>query len=276
MLARDAVLHGFLEFRQQLHAQRLGKLVVDRDRARRFDRLDGDREGRVLAGEMRGAIIVGELDVEGLALAGLQPSEVVLEAGNELAGAHDERHVLAGAAFERRALERTFKIDGDAVAVGGAFGLGDERTILIGDRLQRLIDLFVGHLGSEPGELDALEIGERDRGNDLHLDRIREVGLAFDDSLNRALVRRQHNLRLDRKLDSRVGDDLRIGLAHGSFDHLGHGGFAVQALEVRDRNLAGPEAAQLHAALEVVEPLVDLRLEIGCRDDHAIFALKTR
>ena len=139
---------------------------------------------------------------------GLQPSEILFEAGNELAGAHDERHVLAGAAFERRALERTFKIDGDPVAIGGAFGLGDERTILIGDRLQRLVDLFVAHLRSQTGELDALEIGERDRGNDLHLDRIREVGLAFDDSLNRALFRGQHNLRLDRESVAVIGDDL--------------------------------------------------------------------
>src|SRR5262249_21178491 len=50
MLARDAILHGVFEFRQRLHAERFGKLVVDCDLARRFDRLDGDREGGVLAG----------------------------------------------------------------------------------------------------------------------------------------------------------------------------------------------------------------------------------
>jgi hypothetical protein len=32
----------------------------------------------------------------------------------------------------------------------------------------------------------------------------------------------------------------------------------------------------LDTAFEVVEPLVDLRLEIGSRDDHAIFPLKAR
>src|SRR5579872_2474774 len=43
---------------------------------------------------------------------------------------------------------------------------------------------------------------------------------------------------------------------------------------MRDRNLARPEAAKLDAVFEVVQTLVDFGLEIACRDDHAIFALK--
>ena len=45
---------------------------------------------------------------------------------------------------------------------------------------------------------------------------------------------------------------------------------------MRDRHLARPKAPQLHAALEVVEPFVDLGFQIGGGDDDAVFALETR
>ena len=45
---------------------------------------------------------------------------------------------------------------------------------------------------------------------------------------------------------------------------------------MRDRHLAGPKAPQLHAAFEIVEPLVDLGFQIGCGDDDAVFPLETR
>ena len=152
--------------------------------------------------------------------------------------------------------------------------LGDERPVGVGDPLQRLVDFGIGHLGSEPLQLDGLEIGERDRRHDLDLDLVGEVGFAFDDAFDRALV--GHDLGLGGELVAVVGDDLAVGLAHRVFDHLGHGGLAVEALEMRDRHLAGTEAAQLHLALEVVEPRVDLGLEIGRRHDDAKFALETR
>ena len=128
----------------------------------------------------------------------------------------------------------------------------------------------------QPFELDGLEIGQRDRRHDLHLDRVGEVGFAGDDAFDRALLRRQHDLGLGRELEAVIGDDLAVGLAHRGLDDLRHGGFAVEPLEMRDRHLAGPEAAQLDAALEIVEPLVDPGLEIGRRDDDAIFPLETR
>ena len=139
-----------------------------------------------------------------------------------------------------------------------------------------MIDLGIGHRRGQPFELDGLEIGERDRRHDLHLDRVGEVGFAVDDAFDGALVRRQHHLGLGGELEAVIGDDLAVGLADRGFDHLGHGGLAVEALEMRDRHLAGPEAAQLHAALEIVEPLVDLGLEVGRGNDDAVFPLETR
>jgi len=84
---------------------------------------------------------------------------MVLEARDKLARAKDHRNVLGGAALERLTLDRTLKRQDDPVALFRAFALGDERPILFGDPLQSLIDLGVGDLGGEPGELDGLEIG---------------------------------------------------------------------------------------------------------------------
>ena len=140
--------------------------------------------------------------------------------------------------------------------------------------MQRLIDFGIGHFGSEPLQLDGLEIGERDRRQNLDLDLVGKVGFAFDDAFDRALV--GHDFGLGGELVAVVGDDLAVGLTDRVFDHLGHGRLAVEALEVRDRHFAGTEAAQLHLALEVVEPRVDLGLEIGRRHDDAEFALETR
>ncbi len=53
MLTGDPVLDRFLELRQRLQAERLGELVIDRDGAGRFDRLDGDRKRRIFPGNRR-------------------------------------------------------------------------------------------------------------------------------------------------------------------------------------------------------------------------------
>ena len=78
---------------------------------------------------------------------------------------------------------------GDAIALLGAFGLGDERPVLLGDRLQCLIDLGISYRRRQPFDFDGFEIGKRDRRHDLHLDRVGEVGFAGDDAFDRALVR---------------------------------------------------------------------------------------
>ena len=73
-----------------------------------------------------------------------------------------------------------------------------------------------------------------------------------------------------------VADDLGIGLADRGLNDLGHGGLAVKTLEMRHRHLAGPKAAQLHAAFEVVEPFLDFGFQVGCGHDNAVFPLETR
>ena len=280
MFALQAVLDAVAQLGQRLQSERLGEVVIDRDRARRLHRARRHGESGVLAGQRRRRIGVGEFDIEGPAFAGLDAGEVVLEAGDELGRAEHDRHAFGGATLERLAVLGALERHRDPIALFGRFGLvcrfrlGDERPVGVGDPLQRLVDFGIGHLGGEPLQLDGLEIGERDRRQNFDLDLVGKVGFAFDHAFDRALV--GHDLGLGGELVAVVGDDLAVGLAHRVFDHLGHGGLAIETLEVRDRNLARTEAAQLHLALEVVEPRVDLGLEIGRRHDDAEFALETR
>ena len=90
-----------------------------------------------------------------------------------------------------------------------------------------------------------------------------------------AFFRRQNDFGLGRKFKSPFGDDLRIGLADRSFDHLGHRRFAIEALEMSDRHLARPKTPELHAPFEIIEPGIDLGFKIGGRNNDAIFALET-
>ena len=70
---------------------------------------------------------------------------MVLETRDELVAAKQQRDILARTSLERCALKRTLERNGDPVAIGGRFRLGDERAILFGNCLQRLIDFGVGY-----------------------------------------------------------------------------------------------------------------------------------
>ncbi len=83
-----------------------------------------------------------------------------------------------------------------------------ERTALLGDRLQGLIEFGILDWSREPLELDGLEIGQRDRRHDLHFDGVSEIGLAGDDALDGAFFRRQNDFGLGRKFQSALGNDL--------------------------------------------------------------------
>src|SRR5262249_22963300 len=64
------------------------------------------------------------------------------------------------------------------------------------------------------------------------------------------------------------------GLAHQLVDRLGHDAAAIDLLEVADRNLAGPKAAQLDAILELRQAVVEPRIKFGRGHDHLELALQ--
>ena len=53
---------------------------------------------------------------------------------------------------------------------------------------------------------------------------------------------RQLHFRLHGEPEIVVGHDLGVDVAHRGLDRLGHGGAAIDALQMLDRHLAGPEA----------------------------------
>src|SRR4029453_18834347 len=100
--------------------------------------------------------------------------KLVFEAGDEGPRSDIDADIAAGAALERRAVDLAGEVDDSAVALLdlGPLALGRERTVLLGDFLQGLVDLRVGDLGHQPLELDALEVGELDLRQDLERQRI--------------------------------------------------------------------------------------------------------
>ena len=125
-----------------------------------------------------------------------------------------------------------------------------------------------------PLELDALEVGELDRRQDLDRHRVGEIGLALDHLLDRVLLGRQRHLRLAHELEAALGDDLGVGLAHRGLDHLGHHRAAIEALEMRDRHLARTEAVDADLVLELVELASALAARSAAGHHHLELALK--
>ena len=203
--------------------------------------------------------------------------ELIFESRNE--GVRTDQHdrVVAGAAFERLAVDGAGKRDRDPVVLCRlfAFAARGVRLVLVGDAGDAFLDLGITDLGGEFGELDALEIAERDRRHNFKRHRVVEVAFAGDQLLDRAFVGRQRNLRIGGELEAALGDDLIVGVAHGCFDHLRHGRAAIHALEVSHRHFAGAEAVDADAALQIVQTLVDFGVEFGGRHDHLEFALET-
>ena len=172
---------------------------------------------------------------------------------------------------------RAGEVDHDAIALLDLGALAFRRIglVLLGDLLQRLVDLGVGDLGDQPLQRDGAEVGERDRRQHLERQRVGEIGLPADDAIDLGLLVRDRDLRLAREPQPALLDDLGIELADDGLDRLRHHRAAVDLAQVRHRHLAGTEAAQLHAVLQLGEPARHPRFEIGGRDRHLEFALET-
>ena len=71
VLALDALAQRVPQLAQRIQSEALGEVIVQSDLTWRLDRLRGDRERRVFARKGRRRIVLGKLDVEGSAVAGL-------------------------------------------------------------------------------------------------------------------------------------------------------------------------------------------------------------
>ncbi|MGY3649889.1 hypothetical protein ACVWW2_005180 [Bradyrhizobium sp. LM4.3] len=144
----------------------------------------------------------------------------------------------------------------------GALGLRGIAAIRIGDALDRLVDVGVGDFGDGLLDLEGLEVGERNRRHHLDRNRVGQIGLAVEQLLDLGLLGRHGDLRLGRKAEAALGEQLRVGVADGLVDGLSHHRAAIDLLEVRDRHLAGTEAIDFDLVLEVDELGTSLGVEI--------------
>src|SRR4051812_23611767 len=112
--ARD-VLAQLVERVEAAGLQR--ELVVELGHALLADLLDVRLEAGGLAGQLLGAVVVGEADLEGAVLARLRADELVLEARDQPAGAELDRLAAALAALERLIVDVAGVVEHYEVAV---------------------------------------------------------------------------------------------------------------------------------------------------------------
>ncbi len=110
----------------------LGELVVKLGQLRLAHGVNLHLEGGVLAGEL-GGVLLGEGHVDFSVLAGLHADELILEAGDEHAGADLEGVVLGLAAVEGHSVDEALEVDGVPFDGGKAenYTLGKDATFKV-------------------------------------------------------------------------------------------------------------------------------------------------
>ena len=251
---------------QTFHAELLGKLVVDSGRHRFADFVDGNVEHRFLAGEARRPIVFGEVHHDLLGLSGSDVDQLVLETGNETAGAQLELVALGLAAGELLSVHAPDEIDDDDIARFRFTVVGDRgrRFVRIGQTLEGLVHFRFVPLGDQSLQLELGEVHRLDLRQHLHGHRVFEVTLVFESgNLDLRLARRpeptilHHRFRrlVDRRLEDLASQRQLVALAK-----QGHG------------DLAGPEAGQPCGLRQLFQPGLNLLLDICGRDGDLEFS----
>ena len=208
-------------------------------------------------GQLLGAVVVGEGDLDRALVAGARALELVLEAGHEAAGAELDHLVAALAAGERLAVERAEEVHHHEVAAGG----GAVGRLELGAALAQGLDLG----------LDRLVADVRLAAADLEPLVVAELGLRADADLDREAQRLalagqlgQVEVGLADRDDLRAVDRGRVPAGDRLADGLVEHGVAADALDDhRRRHLAGAEAGDAQVAAERLRGLGDALLDLG-------------
>ena len=150
-----------------------------------------------------------------------------------------------GTALEWLAFELAGEVDHDAVAGLdlGVLAFCRIGSVLLGDALHALVDFGVGDFRDEPLDLDGAEIAERNRRKNFERERVGEIGVAGDDAVDFGFLVRDRDLGLACQPQAPLLDDFGVEFADDGLDGLRHHRAAIDLAQVRDRHLAGPEAA---------------------------------
>ena len=122
--------------------------------------LDLDLEDGLLAGQLLGAVVLGEADLDLAALAGARPGELLLEALDQLAAAEVEQVVARRAALEGLAVEGPLEVDQQRVALGGGPLDRLQPGEALADPLDLALDDLIRRLGLGAAHLEALVLAE--------------------------------------------------------------------------------------------------------------------
>ena len=109
----------------------LGEIVIQFGQLLVLDLVQLDLEGGVLASQLLSLVLLGELDVDVELLAGLVADDLLLETGDEGAGAQHQRVVLGLAALESDAVNEALEVNVNGVAVLGSTLTGQQTAIAV-------------------------------------------------------------------------------------------------------------------------------------------------
>ena len=265
-------LQQFFQLVQRFQTDAGREVVVDLGFGFSLDGLDRDVEGRLLAGQMGGLIILGEGDLDGLFLADLGAGQLFFEAGDEAARADHQVRVLGGATFERLAIQLAQEVDRQLVAFGGLDGLALLVFVglgLTGQFRQGFVQIGVRRLVGRAFQLQGLGIDRLELWHDFQRHFIGQVFLTGDDLVH---VAGQLHLGRGGRTDLGLVQSLLAGFVQLGVDDLAHELTAEGLLDVGDRHLARTEALQLHLRGDFLDTGVELFVQLrdGNGDrDHA-------
>ena len=211
-------------------------------------------EGGFLTGKLLG-VVLGEGYDDILLVACLEADELILEAGDERAGAERQGIALGLAAVEGLAVDKAFKVQNDGVAGLGFAVNGLDAGVAVLHAAELCVDFGLGDGNGLLGDLDALVLAEGDLGVELSGNGQHDAAVFGGLHIGNGGLADSLELLLDNGSLVNVGEDL----VHGVFiEHLR----AVHALDKLARGLALAEAGDHDVLADLGIRLVQRGLEL--------------
>ena len=212
-------------------------------------------EGSGLAGQLLGAVVSGEGNLNVLLVAGSHANHLLLEAGDEGAGAQTQRVVLALAAVECYAVHVAVEVDDHGVAVLCSTLHGGDAGVAAGQLLDILVHLFVGDGDGSLGSLDALVLAQGSHGIQAALDGQNQIAILIHIQIGNAGAAHNLELGLSGSLLPDFGENQVDGVL---IEDVG----AIHTLNDLPGSLALTEAGDVDGVLYLAVSLVQSGLEL--------------